>query len=97
MSKSLVIVESPAKAKTINKFLGKDFRVKASMGHVRDLPKNNLGVAEESDFEPTYEVLKGRAKVLTELKKSASSATDIYIATDPDRVCASSRSHGCSL
>jgi len=67
MAKNLVIVESPAKAKTINKFIGKDYVVKASVGHVRDLPKSELGVDEET-FEPTYEVLEGKQKVVNELK-----------------------------
>ena len=70
MGKSLVIVESPAKAKTINKFLGRGFTVKASMGHVRDLPKRTLGVDEKKNFKPTYEVLPGRKKVLDDLKKA---------------------------
>jgi len=84
MGRALVIVESPAKAKTINKFLGKDFIVKASMGHVRDLPKKELGVDEET-FEPTYSVLPDKKKTLTELKKAAKSASDVYLASDPDR------------
>jgi DNA topoisomerase-1 len=84
MANSLVIVESPAKAKTINKFLGKGFTVKASMGHVRDLPKRTLGV-DESDFTPTYTVLADKKKTLAELKKAAASAKDIYLASDPDR------------
>jgi len=84
MAQSLVIVESPAKAKTINKFLGKNFVVKASMGHVRDLPKRNLGVDEES-FEPTYDVLPEKKKTLSELKKAAKNAENIYLAPDPDR------------
>ena len=84
MASALVIVESPAKAKTINKFLGRGFTVKASMGHVRDLPKRELGVDEE-DFTPTYAVLAEKKKTLTELKKAAKVATDIYLAADPDR------------
>jgi DNA topoisomerase-1 len=83
--KSLVIVESPAKAKTINKFLGRKFSVKASMGHVRDLPKKTLGVDEKKGFKPTYEVLPGRKKVLDDLKKEAKGAEAIYLAPDPDR------------
>ena len=67
MAKSLVVVESPAKAKTINKYLGKDYKVVASMGHVRDLPKSKLGVDVDEDFEPTYEVIASRKKVLKEL------------------------------
>lgn len=85
MKKSLVIVESPAKAKTINKFLGRNFVVKASMGHVRDLPKKTLGVDEKKDFKPTYEILPGRKKVMDELKKAAETADKIYLAPDPDR------------
>ena len=84
MAKNLVIVESPAKAKTINKFVGKDYVVKASVGHVRDLPKSELGVDEET-FEPQYEVLEGKEKVVAELKAAAKKAETIYIASDPDR------------
>ena len=84
MAKNLVIVESPAKAKTINKFIGKDYVVKASVGHVRDLPKSELGVDEET-FEPTYEVLEGKQKVVNELKAAAKKADMVYIASDPDR------------
>src|SRR5918993_1790199 len=82
--KSLVIVESPAKAKTINKYLGDDFIVKASMGHVRDLPSKGMGVDLET-FQPDYEILASRGKVVTELKKLAKDAPDIYLATDLDR------------
>jgi DNA topoisomerase-1 len=85
MAKALVIVESPAKAKTINKYLGRDFKVVASMGHVRDLPKNKLGVDVDSKFEPEYVVIPARMKVIKELKDAAKLATDIYVATDPDR------------
>jgi DNA topoisomerase-1 len=85
MAKSLVIVESPAKAKTINKYLGRDYTVIASMGHVRDLPKSKLGVDVDDGFAPTYEPLATRKKVLTELRAAAKDATDIYVATDPDR------------
>ena len=84
MAKNLVIVESPAKAKTINKFIGKDYLVKASVGHVRDLPKSELGVDEET-FLPKYEVLEGKEKVVSELKAAAKKATTIYLASDPDR------------
>ena len=83
MAKALVIVESPAKAKTINKYLGRDYKVVASMGHVRDLPKSKLGVDVDDDFEPTYEVIASRKKVIKELKDAAKGATDIFIATDP--------------
>jgi DNA topoisomerase I len=85
MAKSLVVVESPAKAKTINKYLGKDYKVVASMGHVRDLPKSKLGVDVDDGFEPTYEVIASRKKVLKELKDEAKKATNIFMATDPDR------------
>ena len=84
MAKNLVIVESPAKAKTINKFIGKDYLVKASVGHVRDLPKSELGV-DEVTFLPKYEVLEGKEKVVSELKAAAKKAETIYIASDPDR------------
>ena len=85
MAKSLVVVESPAKAKTINKYLGKDYKVVASMGHVRDLPKSKLGVDVDEGFEPSYEVIASRKKVLKELKDEAKKSNDIFIATDPDR------------
>jgi len=85
MAKALVVVESPAKAKTINKYLGRDFKVIASMGHIRDLPKSKLGVDVDNDFEETYESLESRKKVIKELKDAAKDATDIYVATDPDR------------
>ncbi|MBI4536578.1 MAG: type I DNA topoisomerase [candidate division NC10 bacterium] len=85
MAKSLVIVESPAKAKTINKFLGARYVVKASMGHVRDLPTKTLAVDVERNFKPEYKVVPGREKVLTELKKAAKAAESIYLAADPDR------------
>ncbi len=85
MAKSLVIVESPAKAKTILKFLGRNYSVKASMGHVRDLPKKSLGVDEKKNFKPTYEILPGRKKIIDELKKAAKSADKVFLAPDPDR------------
>jgi DNA topoisomerase-1 len=84
MAKNLVIVESPAKAKTISKYVGKDYVVKASVGHVRDLPKSEIGVDEET-FLPTYQVLEGKEKVVSELKAAAKKADTIYIASDPDR------------
>ncbi|HXV60919.1 MAG TPA: type I DNA topoisomerase [Vicinamibacteria bacterium] len=85
MTKSLVIVESPAKAKTINKFLGRNYVVRASMGHVRDLPKSKLGVDVEHGFQPDYVVIPKKKKVLSELKEEAKKATAIYLAPDPDR------------
>ncbi|MSO56437.1 MAG: type I DNA topoisomerase [Acidobacteria bacterium] len=85
MAKNLVVVESPAKAKTINKYLGPQYKVLASMGHVRDLPKSKLGVDVDDGFAPVYELLASRKKVMAELKSAAKDATDIYIATDPDR------------
>src|SRR5438045_6668395 len=85
MAKALVVVESPAKAKTINKYLGRDYKVVASMGHVRDLPKSKLGVDVEGEFEPEYVVIPSRAKVIKELKDAAKGVTDIFVATDPDR------------
>ncbi len=85
MAKSIVIVESPAKAKTIGKYLGSGYEVLASLGHVKDLPKRDLGVDIEKGFEPTYTVIPGKEKVLTQLKKAASKAQAIYLAADPDR------------
>src|SRR5919108_1388820 len=85
MAKALVVVESPAKAKTINKYLGRNYKVIASMGHVRDLPKSKLGVDIEEGFEPSYEVIASRKKVLKELKDAAKDAETIFVATDPDR------------
>jgi DNA topoisomerase-1 len=85
MAKALVVVESPAKAKTINKYLGRKYKVVASMGHVRDLPKSKLGVDIDDGFEPSYEVIATRKKVVQELKDAAKNATEIFVATDPDR------------
>ncbi|MEI7436285.1 MAG: type I DNA topoisomerase [bacterium] len=85
MAKKLVIVESPAKAKTINKILGDEFLVKASMGHIRDLPKKSLGVDFENHFKPEYEVAPDRAKIVKELQALAADATDVFLAPDPDR------------
>src|SRR6266513_2656240 len=85
MAKALVVVESPAKAKTINKYLGHDYTVIASMGHIRDLPKSKLGVDVDNDFAETYQSIESRKKILKELKDAAKDATDIYVATDPDR------------
>jgi DNA topoisomerase-1 len=85
MAKNLVIVESPAKAKTINKYLGADYKVMASYGHIKDLPSKGLGVDLENDFEPTYEVTDKAKKHVAELKKAARDADVIYLAADPDR------------
>jgi DNA topoisomerase-1 len=85
MAKALVVVESPAKAKTINKYLGRDYKVVASMGHIRDLPKSQLGVDVDNDFSEEYESIVSRRKVIKQLKDAARDATDIYVATDPDR------------
>ncbi|MBS1990618.1 MAG: type I DNA topoisomerase [Cyanobacteria bacterium SZAS LIN-2] len=85
MPKFLVIVESPAKAKTISKILGKDYTVKASVGHVRDLPKNKLGVNVRKNFEPLYELLKDKEPIVAELKEAASTADKVFLAPDPDR------------
>ncbi len=82
---TLVIVESPAKAKTIKKFLGKKYHVEASMGHVIDLPKSQLGVDIENDFEPKYITIRGKGKILNKLKKAAKKSNDVLLATDPDR------------
>jgi len=85
MSKSLIIVESPSKAKTINKYLGKKFMVEASVGHIKNLPSKDLGVDVEHDFEPQYVTIRGKAGVIKDLQKQAAKADSIYIATDPDR------------
>ena len=85
MAKALVIVESPAKAKTINKYLGKQYIVKASLGHIKDLPKRDLAVDVEKGFEPRYEVIEGKKKLIAELKQTAKKVEDVYLAADPDR------------
>src|SRR5436189_2907158 len=85
LAKGLVIVESPAKAKTIQKYLGKGFTVEASLGHVKDLPKSTLGVDIENEFDTEYIVIPGKEKVLIKLKKLADAADAIYLAPDPDR------------
>ena len=81
----LLIVESPAKAKTLVKYLGNDYTVKASMGHLRDLPKKKIGVDIENDFEPIYQEIDGKDKIINELKDAAKKADFVYLATDPDR------------
>ena len=85
MAKSIVIVESPAKAKTLEKFLGKGFKVMASYGHVRDLPRKGLGVDRGHSYEPTYEILAGKEKTINDLKRAAKTADAVYLAADPDR------------
>ncbi len=85
MSKSLVIVESPAKARTIKKYLGKDFEIMASVGHVRDLPPKSLGVDVDNDFKPEYVTIPGKEKVVKDLRSAARTADHIFLATDPDR------------
>ncbi len=85
MAKNLVIVESPAKVKTIQKFLGSSYEVAASNGHVRDLPKSRLGIDVENDFEPKYITIRGKGDLLADLRKSANKAEKVYLATDPDR------------
>ncbi|MBR1822398.1 MAG: type I DNA topoisomerase [Clostridia bacterium] len=85
MANKLVIVESPAKAKTIGKFLGRGYKVEASQGHVRDLPKSQIGVDVENNFEPKYITIRGRGEILGKIRKEARSASKIYLATDPDR------------
>ncbi|MDP8982646.1 MAG: type I DNA topoisomerase [Acidobacteriota bacterium] len=85
MAKNLVIVESPAKAKTIGKYLGKQYVVRASLGHVKDLPKKDLAVDVDHDFEPHYEVIEGKKKLIAELKAEAKKVENVYLAADPDR------------
>jgi len=85
VAKSLVIVESPAKAKTVNHYLGSNYVVKASMGHIRDLPKSKMGIDVEHDFEPTYQIIPDKKKVVAELKKLAKSSDSVILAADPDR------------
>ncbi len=85
MSKDLIIVESPAKVKTIKKFLGKDYLVDASVGHIRDLPKKSLGVNENDDFRPEYEIIYGKKKIVTRLQQGARKAGRVFLAPDPDR------------
>ncbi len=85
MSKSLIIVESPAKARTLQRYLGKSFDVKASVGHIRDLPVKTLGVDVDKDFQPKYVTIRGKSKVISDLKSAAKKADDIYLAPDPDR------------
>ena len=85
MSKNLVLVESPSKAKTINKYLGRDYHVEATIGHIRNLPKSKLGVDTENNFEPQYMTIRGKGDLIKKIKTLASKSKKIYIATDPDR------------
>ena len=85
MAKNLVIVESPSKATTIKKFLGSSYEVVASNGHVRDLPKSQLGIDVDNDFEPKYITIRGKGELLAKLRKEVKKADKIYLATDPDR------------
>ena len=85
MAKYLVIVESPAKVKTIKKFLGANYEVMASNGHVRDLPKSSLGIDVEHDYEPKYITIRGKGDILAALRKEVKKSEKIYLATDPDR------------
>ena len=85
MSKSLIIVESPSKAKTINKYLGKDFIVEASVGHIKNLPKSKLGVDVDNNFAVSYETIAGKEEIIEKLQRLAETADKVFIATDPDR------------
>ena len=97
MAKYLVIVESPAKVKTIKKFLGKNYEVVASNGHVRDLPKSQMGIDIENDFEPKYITIRGKGDILAKLRKEAKKADKVYLATDPDREGEAIKMHRESL
>src|SRR5512141_734400 len=81
----LVVVESPAKARTIGKYLGAGYRVRASVGHIRDLPERELGVDVEAGFEPKYVTIRGKGKIIQELRREAEGADEVILATDPDR------------
>ena len=85
LQKNLVIVESPAKAKTIERFLGKNYKVAATIGHIRDLPKSSLGIDIENEFEPKYITIRGKGPIIQELKKEAKKSKKIFLGTDPDR------------
>lgn len=85
MAKNLVIVESPTKAKTLSKFLGKNYKIMASIGHLRDLPKSKFGVDIDNNFEPQYINVRGKAKIINEIKKESNKANNVYLASDPDR------------
>ena len=85
MAKSLVIVESPTKAKTLSKYLGRNYQVLASVGHLKDLPKSKLGIDLEHNFDPHYIVIRGKSKILKEIKAAAKKAKEVFLAPDPDR------------
>ena len=85
MSKALVVVESPTKVRTIKKYLGENYNVAATVGHIKDLPAKEIGIDIEHDFKPDYDLIPGKQKVISELKKAAGDAEDIYLAPDPDR------------
>jgi len=97
MAQKLVVVESPAKAKTIKKYLGKGFTVEASMGHVRDLPKSQFGVDPDNNFEPKYIAIRGKGELINKLRKAAKNADKVYLATDPDREGEAISWHLCNL
>ena len=84
-SKSLIIVESPTKAKTLSKYLGRNYQILASVGHLKDLPKSKLGIDLENNFDPHYIVIRGKSKILKDIKASAKKAKEIFLAPDPDR------------
>ncbi len=85
MSKPLVVVESPTKVKTLEKYLGKNYKIAATVGHIRDLPDKEMGIDIEDGFKPQYKTIPGKQKIINSLKKAAEDATDIYLAPDPDR------------
>src|ERR1700749_3657063 len=97
MAKNLLIVESPAKAKTIEKILGKDFEVKSSFGHIRDLEKEGMGINVEQGFEPIYKVSDDKKKVVAELRAKAKGANEVWLATDEDREGESISWHLCEV
>ncbi|MFC1814972.1 toprim domain-containing protein, partial [Thermodesulfobacteriota bacterium] len=85
MTKPLVVVESPTKVRTIKKYLGKDYNVAATVGHIKDLPPKEIGIDIENGFKPNYRTIPGKKKVISTLKKAAGNASDIFLAPDPDR------------
>ena len=85
MAHTLVIVESSAKARTLSKFLGKNYKIKASVGHIKDLPKSKLGIDVDNNFEPQYITIRGKGDLLKEIKDEAQKASKVLLATDPDR------------